>query len=455
LRKTVSEFREMQGSVFDQQLKAKNPDAAFEFFYNNMRPNKDQGYNLTAELIKHTKNKIDDAKKKNNEYFSLSRKLLIGISCLAVALLLVIGFLITRMIVVPLNQVCTHLDKIANGDLTDNHKVILTKDEIGSLSNSAFKMQNNLYSLIKDISTLAKTVASAGDQLTMDTNESALISKQVAEAIEQMAEGTEGQSMSIKDTTGVIEKVSASTEEISVSAKLALDIALKTVSSTEEGQRSINQAVSQMNIIVREFVVLQTAITELSRGSQEIGEIVTLISSIAGQTNLLALNAAIEAARAGEQGLGFAVVADEVGKLAEQSNQAANKIAVLIERNVDNMHQAVNAANASNDAVKAGSDVVRHAGETFIEISTLANVLTEKTELISQEISLITSDSLLMVASIQTIENISRMQAAESENVSAATEEQSASLEKISEASQNLARLSNELLSAVAKFQIL
>jgi methyl-accepting chemotaxis protein len=44
----------------------------------------------------------------------------------------------------------------------------------------------------------------------------------------------------------------------------------------------------------------------------------------------MALNTAIEAARAGEQGRGFAVVAEEVRKLAEQSQEAAKKIAGLI-----------------------------------------------------------------------------------------------------------------------------
>ncbi|HEY2246287.1 MAG TPA: methyl-accepting chemotaxis protein, partial [Bradyrhizobium sp.] len=144
-------------------------------------------------------------------------------------------------------------------------------------------------------------------------------------------------------------------------------------SATEELSASINSIAQQ---VTRSAVIAakaadearrtNTVVESLASGTQKIGEVVTLIQSIASQTNLLALNATIEAARAGEHGKGFAVVASEVKALANQTAKATEEISAQVQ----------GIQNATNEAVNA----IQAIGGTIAEIDGISNEIAAAVE---------------------------------------------------------------------------
>lgn len=118
----------------------------------------------------------------------------------------------------------------------------------------------------------------------------------------------------------------ASSEEVSVGVQTVAASTEEMVASIREISRSSNESAEMSKITLRSALETNKTVQQLGVSSQEIGNVIKVISSIAQQTNLLALNATIEAARAGDSGRGFAVVANEVKELAKQTARATEDI---------------------------------------------------------------------------------------------------------------------------------
>ncbi|CVK21827.1 methyl-accepting chemotaxis protein [Sporomusa sphaeroides] len=252
----------------------------------------------------------------------------------------------------------------------------------------------------------------------------------------------------------IVESIVADIQQIAMNAEGTNTLVDQTSHAAAEGGKAIETAISQMMSV--ETVVGDSAqvVAQLGERSKEIGQIVDTISGIAGQTNLLALNAAIEAARAGEQGRGFAVVAEEVRKLAEQSQQAAKQIAVLITQIQSETDRAVAAMVIGNREVKVGAEVVNTAGQAFDDIQLLIHKVSEQGQgvfVASQQLAVSSKEIVSgMEANKQRGENI----AEQAETVSAATEQQSASMEEIASSSQALVKLAEDLQKTIQKFTV-
>lgn len=180
-------------------------------------------------------------------------------------------------------------------------------------------------------------------------------------------QATAGTLSDTTDTTNrQLSSVAAAVEQASVNVQTVAAAAEELSSSISEISRQVAQSSTFASKAVDDARRTDSIVKSLTTGSQKIGDVVGLISDIAGQTNLLALNATIEAARAGEAGRGFAVVAAEVKNLANQTGTATHEITKQISE----------IQTASGEAVKAIETIV----ETIEELSRIASSIASAVE---------------------------------------------------------------------------
>ena len=369
-------------------------------------------------------------------------------------LVIFIVVLYSRKVTIRLNNLKTEVAAVGELDLTRPDFHATRNDEIGDMAEAIITMKRTLRSVVGQIKSGAATLAASSEELTANSEQSAQAANQIAASITAVAAGANAQLAAANEASTVVEKMSASIQQVAVNTNQAAEQSAQAAGKAYEGGRAVEEAVNQMIQVEDTVNTSAQVVAKLGERSMEIGQIVGTIAGIAGQTNLLALNAAIEAARAGEQGRGFAVVAEEVRKLAEQSQEAAKKIAELIGEIQGDTDKAVMAMNSGTREVKAGAEVVNAAGMAFREIVEIVSQVSAQVSESSAAIQQMAGESHRIVEAITTIDDLSKTSAGEAQSVSTATEEQLASTEEIAASSEELSKLAQELQVEMAKFRV-
>jgi twitching motility protein PilJ len=258
-------------------------------------------------------------------------------------------------------RLLNEMGNLADGDLTVQASV--TEDITGAIADSINFTIDELRSLVKGIN-------DATDEVTRATVDAQSIST-------RLYESSQRQNREIQQASASVLAMAQSINEVSVSAAQSARVAQQSLSAAEKGGAAVQDQISGMNEIRAQIQDTAKRIKRLGESSQEIGEIVELISDITEQTNVLALNAAIQAASAGEAGRGFTVVAEEVQRLAERSGEATKQIEAIVKMIQADTQDAISAMERSTEGVVEGAKLSDAAGQALQEIRQVSRELAE------------------------------------------------------------------------------
>jgi twitching motility protein PilJ len=297
------------------------------------------------------------------------------------------------------------LDEIAGlgqGDLTATATV--TEDITGAIADSVNMAVDSLRGLVTTINQSAVQLDGA--------------TRQTQSLSQHLAKSSSAQSRQIASATESIAAMAGSIEEVSGNAERAADVARHSVDIAHKGGEAVRRTIDGMNTIRETIQETSKRIKRLGESSQEIGNIVELISDLAEQTNILALNASIQASMAGDAGRGFAVVADEVQRLAERAANATKQIDALVRTIQADTNGAVVSMERSTTDVVGGAQLAENAGAALEKIEQVSNQIASLVHNISASARSHSASGQSVARNMQVLREISTQTADATSNTS-------------------------------------
>ena len=353
----------------------------------------------------------------------------------------------------PLEESIRLAEAYGSGDLTARTE-LETKGDFKKLAVALDMVGENLTELVGDVIQAVEVVSATSQELASSAEEMNASTEQVSSAIQQISKGAQTQSLQVDESARSLKSISESVEDAHVQTEKASVLAKGATQKASAGMVTVEGTVKKMEIIQKVVSESAGAIERLGKRSEEIGEIVDVITNISEQTNLLALNAAIEAARAGDQGRGFAVVAEEVKNLAEDSREAAERIAKMIREVQNDTSKAVEAMKRGTSETAEGMSQVGLTGKAFKDILEITTQFVGSMEELTKKMESQSGYMVTAAKGVDDIASISEETASASEESAASTQELTASMEDMTARAQSLSEMATNMQRSVSQFTI-
>lgn len=462
-------------------------------------------------LVNLLQSRADEARSASDALATKTNRMIVLMAILSLVMGIATIFMAFLTIARPLRTVALELGRIAQGagDLTRRVQY-RGRDEIGMLADSFNQMVSGLAGLVRQVAAASQEVYKRSDVVRASSSQVAMATAQVSEAVTNVAAGsarqveaTRGAFHTMTELTQAIGQISSGAQQQAQQVQLTTQVVsgmvqafthvanhAGTVSSAassaaetaRNGADLIDSHLEGMGRIRSQVTVAAAKVTELGGHGKRIGDILQVITDIAGQTNLLALNAAIEAARAGEQGRGFAVVAEEVRKLAERAANSVKEIRAIIATIQQGTVQAVEAIQETNSGVEEGVRMGASAGQALREILAAVESTASGIQSITGAVQEVLASSHKVALSIEEVSAVAEENSASTEEMAAGTEDVatalkettrisetnngvveevvasmsavSSSIQHIAGSAEELATISSQLKSLVSQFKV-
>lgn len=398
------------------QTDAQNKTTIFESLVSDFEAAKKRANNRFIELIDDTKSRSGNA-----------MTTMLAVATVSLIIVILLAVWIARGIGNAAKDAAENLDLLARGEGSLSSSLnVRSHDEIGQVSINFNAFIALLKSTVLEVMNVVEPLMENSTRLV--------------QGMEKAESATHQQTNDAEVVRQSMEEMRQSVGDISHSASQASDAAQLAEQEVEQSKTQISTSVNGSQNLSAEINRAAETINKLADDTQNVEQILNVITSIAEQTNLLALNAAIEAARAGEQGRGFAVVADEVRELASRTAKSTNEIRELINVLTVAANDAVSAMTSARDMATNNAAAAEQTGLSI--------------EQIAEQILAINSMNGQIAAATEEQTSVATMVVDNVTSMHRSFEDTMQALSEVRDVAQNLHTLSDNLLGATAKFKV-